>query len=95
MTLATYKERLSELKAIAKKQELELGKEYAFANNPYKIGDIIKCYDVTIKIEVINFYNEYPSRCVYKGKKLTKALIPFKSGETDSIYQSTSITKLN
>jgi hypothetical protein len=73
-----------------------LAREYAFANNSIKSGDIVTDHIGSILIEEIKFTkgysNEYP-QCVYSGKILKKDLTPTKKGEKRDVYQSNLITK--
>ena len=72
-----------------------LAKEYAFSNNPYKIGDVVIDKIKTIKIEKIQFtlggFQSTPE-CVYTGIELTKKGDPNKKGNKRSVYQSNIIT---
>lgn len=72
----------------------ELYKEFAFSNNPYKIGDVITDHFHTIKIEKIEVsvsnYPEYPE-CFYVGPSLDKRGNPKKRQNDGGIYQSNII----
>lgn len=91
MTQEEYKNKIAEL---SKKFELDrqnLRKEYAFSNNPYKIGDIITDHIGSIKIDNVKcaqpFLSELPC-CVYIGLELKKDGTPTKLGKQRTIYHT-------
>ena len=98
MTPEEYRDRLEALNKEVAQKKNELYKEYAFANNPYKIDDIISDGIDTIKIESIAagfaFLCPEPT-CVYSGISLKKDLTPKKSGDKENIWQSRVKQKLN
>lgn len=65
--------------------------KFAFANNPYQMGDIIKDHQSIIRIEKIQAttanLQKYPE-CVYSGPQLKKDLTPRKDGNREQIWQS-------
>ncbi len=82
MTKEEYKIKAQELINNFETQKSLLAKEYAFANNSIKVGDIIKDHISSIKVEQIkyeraSFLNEYP-QCIYVGIELKKDLTPTK-----------------
>jgi hypothetical protein len=83
----TEEELKTEIMAARERYNLEMNKiykDYAFNNNPYKIGDIITDHIGSIIIEVIKWskiFNRFSSECVYTGTQLKKNGEPFKSGE--------------
>lgn len=91
-----YKKRVAEMEARHKKESDDLAEEYAKANNPYKVGDILTDGgDRTIQVDRIRYsrgttwggYSEFPF-CVYEGLRLKKDLTPRKvSPFRDSISQ--------
>jgi hypothetical protein len=86
-----YKIKLKKLEEEFEYSTKGLRKQYAFSNNPYKIGDIITDNIGTIKIEKISFGSSVNSsfpECVYFGLELTKKLIPKKNEQKRWIYQS-------
>lgn len=85
MTPEEYKLKLVEIQHQSKKQELNLMKEYALSNNPYKVGDVIKSNGITIKIEA--GFHSLPA-CYYIGIPLKKDCTPYKNGIKQSIFQS-------
>jgi|LakMenEpi03Aug12_release.lakeMendotaPanAssembly.Ray.scaffolds.fasta_scaffold1040893_1 hypothetical protein len=94
MTQVAYDKKLMEIKMSFEAAKEELYREFAYANNPYKIGDIVTDNTGTIKIEKIKIYlglGIYP-QCVYFGVELTKKGEPNKRGNKRSIYQSSIIT---
>ena len=90
MTLEEYQKAKHELLMEHSKQLKALSKEYAFASNTVKVGDIISDHIKTIMVEKIEWTTGSASTpiCVYTGPKLTRKLVPFKNGETDSIWQN-------
>lgn len=98
MNIKDYESRSKEINERFEKEKKELAKEYAFANNTYKEGDIIADSVGSIKIERIqysvggNWLNKYPE-CVFSGVELKKDLTPTKKGEKRKIYQSNVIKK--
>jgi len=93
MNLEEYKSNIYELE---KKHKLELNAlhiEYAKANNPYKIGDIIQDHYCKIEIEsikvTINAYRH--PYCFYTGIKLNKDNTKNKLGKKETIHQTNII----
>jgi len=88
MTKEEYNKKILDLEIELKEQKRKLGREYAFSNNKYSIGDIIKDHKATIRIEKIQWTNSLSGpECVYWGTILKKDLTPRKDGKTDSIFQ--------
>jgi len=87
-----YQLRLKILQEKAEQEELKLAEEYAFSNNPYKIGDVITDHYHTIRIKkikyVISFQNNDNPSCYYSGPVLTKAGNIAKSQIANFMYQS-------
>lgn len=92
MTKTEYSEAMYAAKQLLHKTEQQLMKEYAEAQNPYKIGDLFRDRLGTIKIEKIKFTGDrvYPS-CIYYGTMHTKAGQPHKSGTTRNAYQTNEV----
>ena len=95
MTKEVYDKKWMEIKRSFEAAKDELYKEFAYANNPYKIGDIVTDHiGTTVKIEKIQIYlglGIYPQcvpQCVYTGVELTKKGEPNKKGNKRSVYQS-------
>jgi hypothetical protein len=89
MTKEEYNIKLVELKSKFNKDNNALHKEYAFANNPHKVGDVIKDHIGSIRIETIGVYIVHGTpECTYSGPELTKKLEPSKKGTKRTIYQS-------
>lgn len=87
-----YRKRIEGIESRANKAKQTLYKEYAFSNNPYETGDIVKDHKCIIEIKQIKVMmsirpSGYPE-CYYRGPKLRKDLTPYKSGEFESICQS-------
>lgn len=76
MTKQEYDEKLKVIEENYDLLKKDLYKNFAFANNPYKVGDIITDHIGSIKIEKIRFkrppYNFLPTspECVYEGIEL-------------------------
>jgi hypothetical protein len=90
MTQEVYDKKWMEIKISFEAAKNALYKEFAYANNPYKIGDIVSDNLGTIKIEKIKVYlglHIYP-QCVYFGVELTKKGEPNKRGNKRTVYQS-------
>lgn len=80
--------KLNELLEKYERDRRNIQREYAFSNNPYKIGDIIKDHHTTIKIEKINLHISYgEASCVYTGIQLNKDGKPSKRQDCNTIYQ--------
>ena len=90
MTKEIYEARIKEIESNALLLRKQLYKEFASANNPYKIGDIVASNIAIIKIEKIQIVVnglKYP-QCLYTGVELTKKGEPNKRGLKMSIHQS-------
>lgn len=87
MTKEEYKQRTEELYREYRQKQRELDKEYALSNNEVKVGDIVFDSCITIKVESIKVeaYGGIP-HAYFEGPRLTKKLIPFKSGERGCVY---------
>lgn len=92
MTRQEYEQRKKILKQEYDHNLYVLDKEYAMANNPYKIGDIIEDHIGRIKIEKISFGYTFPHEtpgCIYYGIELKKDGTPKKQQDPDRVvYQS-------
>lgn len=98
-----YKKRVAEMEARHKKESNDLAIEYAKANNPYEVGDILTDgRGTTIQVDRICYsrgttwggYSEFPF-CVYEGALLKKDLTPRKASPLrDSISQPNVKEKL-
>jgi hypothetical protein len=87
MTQEEYKSKKDKINKEHNEKLLFLAKQYAFINNPYKVGDIITDHIGSIKIEQINFYySEFPS-CSYSGIELTKKGEFNKRGKERTVFQ--------
>jgi hypothetical protein len=73
MTKEQYYEKLKAIELEYDAMKKTLYREYAFANNPYKVGDFVTDHIGTIKIEKIQAYKAFdlPS-CVYTGTQYKK-----------------------
>ena len=95
MTLEEYEKRKIELADQFNKAQYELDLEYAEANNPYKVGDIIEDHFHIIKIESWRMYRSVIGiRLEYKGVVLKKNLEPAKKQYYNKVFQSNVIRKI-
>lgn len=94
MTTEEYKKNLLQLEEEFTQKKKELAKDYAFSNNPHKLGDIITDNGGNkLKIEKIKWSYGYGNpACVYYGIELKKDLTPSKRQINTSIHQSSIIT---
>ena len=92
MTEDEYSKKKTEIEKENRKKLLVLDREYAFANSPVSIGNVIEDHSCKIKVDEIKFSSGGIMRrlpeCVYSGPRLKKNNKPFMSGERDTIYQS-------
>jgi len=93
-----YDESLKILQKEYQAKCLALDIEYAGANNPYKIGDIIEDHISIISIEKVHYrssgLNGVPA-CFYTGPELKKDLMPKKKSKIGTIFQENVIRKIN
>lgn len=90
MTLEEYKEIRNANIKEHEKQLKALAKEYAMSNNTVKIGDIVSNGLCKIKVERIDCSIGLRGNpmCIYSWPRLTKNLVPYKNGDTESIWQN-------
>lgn len=91
MDKETLKTKLKELQEQFKIDEKNIIREFAFSNNPYKIGDIVTDHIGSIKIEKIKYsysanFDELP-QCVYYGIELNKNGKPSKKQNHTAVWQ--------
>jgi hypothetical protein len=89
MTEQEYADAIATLKESYEKEKNRISREFAFANNTYKIGDLFTDHAGTIKIEVIKWYYQFggtPS-CVYEGIVINKNGKENKRGEKRKAYK--------
>lgn len=93
MTEQEYRAKLSKLEQIYKAKKKELHLKYAKANNPYKIGDIVKDYIGALRIEKVQVYIGFSGvpECAYTGTELNKDGNPAKKQTGRAVYQSNII----
>ncbi len=91
MTREKYDLALNELSTEYDKKRREINRQYAFAHNPYKIGDRITDHVATIEIQkiqaVVHLSGSLPS-CVYTGIQYNKDGTVSKKQDHNTIYQS-------
>ncbi len=97
MEIEEYKKRLADIDREASKKKELVHIAYADSNNPYKKGDILEDHFQIVEVAEIGY--SMTSRglcsCTYRGRKLTKKLKPFKSGEFTTMWGSNVKRKLN
>jgi hypothetical protein len=87
MTEQEYKSKMDQIDQNAETQRKALMIDFAKDQIKFKIGDIIDNGIWCIKIESIGTYKWLGlPEPTYKGRALTKQLVPKKSGEYGSIY---------
>jgi hypothetical protein len=97
MRVDEYIRRKSELVDAHKKELIDLAKEYALANNPYKVGDLFTDHMGVIRVEKISVhFSSYgmPS-CIYYGVIINKNGLYNKRGEKRNAYQTNDEKKKN
>jgi len=95
MDTKTFDYKMNSIKATYKSEKNKLYKEFALANNPHGIGDIIQDHIGFIQIEKIiigvDFGSKYSS-CIYYGLNLKKSnKKPFKDKSKRSVSQKNII----
>lgn len=85
------------LKEEFEKKRKQLAKEFAYSNNPVKIGDIITDHYKTIRVEKLlwtrNFCN--PPCMAYRGVRLNKNGEPSKRDTNDDTVGQMNIREIN
>lgn len=95
MTKEDLAKEISELQQQHEKDKYALHKKYAFANNPYKVGDIVTDHYKTVKIERIGIYVGLGETCCkYTGQVLRKDGQPAKDQKDNTVFQM-NIPELN
>jgi hypothetical protein len=93
MTPEEFKQKLQELDSEFEKRKRDLNKEYAFSNNPYKVGDIVTDHIGFLKIQTmkhtVSQYNL--PQCVYFGIELKKDGTPMKKQTGRGVWQENII----
>ena len=87
MEYSEYKDKLSDLKAKHHNEKVALAREYAYSNNPYKVGDTVTDHIGSIRVDRIRVDITDNPCCIYYGIELTKKGVPYKSGSTRGVYQ--------
>lgn len=86
------------LKEEFEAKKKQLAREFAFSNNPVKIGDIITDHCRTIRVEKFlcgyDFCSHMPCM-VYRGVRLTKKGEPAKREADDNRVSQTDIREIN
>lgn len=94
MTLEQLNEQINAIQKEAETKIKSIQKDYALANNPYKINDLFKDHIGTIKIEKIEWgitsLIKSPC-CVYYGTIINKNGHPDKKGHRRYAYQPNEI----
>lgn len=93
MTEQEYRAELRVIEQFYEAKKNELHVEYAKANNPYKIGYIVKDHIGALRIEMIQVrlgFSGVPE-CAYTGTELNKDGNPAKKQTGRAVYQSNII----
>lgn len=97
MTPEQYKERKKQLERKLEVELINLAKEYALANNPYKEGDVLQDHIGKIRVRKIQVSassfvsgSNLPT-CVYTGLELKKDGTPTAKGTERSVWQQNLI----
>jgi len=91
MTKSQLEIKIKELKERFEKDKIDILKKFCIANNPYKVGDVVKDHMGSIIIEKIKFATYTISgtpECVYYGPELKKDGKPRKDGSKRNVWQS-------
>lgn len=96
MTIDQYKSKNKQAKDEYEKSLFRNQQEYAFANNPYKIGDVFtdsigSIVITSIKAKVI--LGSLLPMCVYTGDCCNKKGLAFKNGKKRDAFQSNELSK--
>ena len=88
MTKEQFFESLRVINQEFKDKKIELYKQYAYANNTYKVGEIFKDHIGKVRIEKIGVtVDRELSSCTYWGAELRDNEIPYKKGTKRMAYQ--------
>lgn len=90
MTKDSYLEGIALIEKQYKEAKSQLGRQYAYANNTVKEGDVISDHTNTIKIDKIQWgipFGKNIPECVFSGPCLTKKGEPYKNGDRAQIWQ--------
>lgn len=88
MKLEEYKEKLRKIVTDSRTAHIELGREYATANNTVKVGDKIKDHHHQIEVDKMVFRMTDPPSMIFVGKQLKANGKYRKDGKRSTIYQS-------
>ena len=92
MDYSEYIEKRDEIDEEAKKKKQDLAIEYAKANRVANIGDTVTDGNITIVVKQEGVYISHDEPKVkYLGPRLKKDLTPYKSGESDFVYEGNGI----
>jgi hypothetical protein len=89
MNLETYKKESAVIKKEMETRLYKLDREYSLSNSPIKVGDMVYAdYGDSLKCDKIVIHRGSSPCCIYQGLKYTTKGAPYKTGERDSIFQS-------
>jgi hypothetical protein len=96
MTDIEYKLKLNDIEKRFEEDKRILARDYAYSNNPNKIGDIVTDHIGSIKIERIKYTLGWVSMkelpfCVYEGIELKKDGTSTKKQNHRDVYQNNLI----
>lgn len=98
MNIDEYIKAEKDLKEEFEGKKKQLLKEFAFSNNPVKIGDVIKDHYKTIRVEKLLWGYNFgtPFSCMfYRGTRLNKKGEPVKREADDNRVAQTDIKEIN
>jgi len=91
MTQEEYKNKIAELTEKFELDKQTVRREYAFSNNPHKVGDVVTDHIGSIWIEKIQFTTDFISNlpcCIYTGVELKKNGTPTKKVNRRTVHQT-------
>jgi hypothetical protein len=87
MTNVEYLLKVDTIRREASREVQRLGREYALANNPIRVGDVVQDHKGLIVVAEIGvFYADVPY-CLYTGERVTQKGAPFIRGGERTVHQ--------
>jgi hypothetical protein len=93
-TAEEYRQKMNDINIRVSREQKEVGRQYAFSNNPHSIGDVVTDHIGSIKVEEIKWTIDHGTllpTCVYYGVVLKKDGTPTKKGDRRPVWQSNLI----
>jgi len=88
MTTKEFNMKKEVLEKEFKRAKKALAVEYALANNPVAIGDMVVDHSGSVKVDKIGIAGIDDPCCVYYGVEYTKKGVPYKNGSRRGVYQT-------